>query len=378
MRRHGRTLFITTDGMCLSKKGETLLLTRRHQPQVRVPIHLIDDVICMARVSLTPYAMNLCAVRGIPITLLSNGGRLLARIIGVQRGNVQVRRGQFQTAESPEESARLASRFISCKIANARSLLMRSDRQRKDSDDTSVLAAIRRLGRLIRQLNETETISQSHLSFSADPASSPADQIAVRERGWKKSTFGSITLERLRSIEGDAAKRYYRVFNRLITVSDPFFSFEHRTRRPPKDPVNALLSYAYTFLALDVQAACEAVGLDPQVGFLHADRSGRPSLALDLMEELRPILADRLVLSLINRRQIGSQHFVTRSDGGILLNEAGRIIFCQTRHKRREETVRHPFLNEAVPYGCIPFIQAKLLAKTFRREIPNYPGLVLK
>ena len=344
MRRHARTLFITTDGMSLSKKGETLLLAHRHQPTIRLPIHLIDDVVCMGRVSLTPYAMNLCAVRGIPITLLSAGGRILARIIGTQRGNVSVRRRQFQMAESPEESALMAREFISGKIANARTLLLCCDRQRKDSDDRSVLTAIRRLGRLSRQLRDPEV----------------------------------KTLERLRSIEGDAAKRYYRVFNRLLTVTDPFFSFERRTRRPPKDPVNALLSYAYTFLALDVQAACEAVGLDPQIGFLHVDRSGRPSLALDLMEELRPILADRLVLSLINRRQIGPNHFITRSDGGIMLNEAGRIIFCQARHKRRDETVRYPFLKENVPYGCIPFIQAKLLAKTFRRELPGYPTLILK
>ena len=344
MRCHNRTLFITSDGIHLSKKGETLLLTRRGEPAVRLPIHLIDDVVCMGRVTVTPWAMNLCAFRGIPITLLSSGGRMLARVVGPQRGNVQVRRQQFRTAQSPEDSVILAREFIFGKVANARSLLLRFDRQRKESGDTDVFAAARRMGRLMRQVRQN----------------------------------GGMSMERLRALEGEAARRYYHVFHRLITTSNPYFSFERRTRRPPKDPVNALLSYAYTFLVLDVQAACEAVGLDPQVGFLHADRSGRPSLALDLMEELRPILADRLVLSLINRRQLGPEHFVTRSDGGVLLNRAGQTVFCQARHHRRGETVRHPVLQETVSYGCIPLIQAKLLAKTFRGELSGYPALILK
>ncbi len=270
MKQHLNTLFIQTEGAYVAKDGQTLAIRVEREERLRVPIHTIGSVVCFGRVSASTPALALCAEQGVSVTFCSGSGRLLARVTGFTPGNVLLRRDQYRAADDEPRCLTIAGPMVAAKIANARAVLLRGIRDHADPS-----------GRLARA----------------------ADRMAHSARAALRAT----TLDALRGVEGDAASDYFGALDALVTLPDPdrnAFTLDHRTRRPPLDRLNALLSFLYAMLTHDARTACEAVGLDPAVGFLHRDRPGRPSLALDLIEELRAFLCDRLALSLINRRQV--------------------------------------------------------------------------
>ena len=283
--------------------------------------------------------MGLCGERQVLLSHLSESGRFLARVTGPVAGNVLLRRRQYRVADQPEEAAAIARSIVLAKVANCRTVLLRANR---DSPErcAKLAQASSDLARILDRLERTD-----------------------------------LDVDSLRGVEGDAARTYFGVFDSLITMRGEF-EFRGRTRRPPLDPVNALLSFVYTLLVHDVTSALESNGLDPCVGYLHADRPGRPSLALDLMEEFRPILADRLVLSLINRRQVRAGGFRALDSGAVEMDEATRKEVLAAWQKRKQEEVQHPFINEQAPVGLLPHLQALLLARHLRGDLDAYPALV--
>lgn len=348
MKTLANVLYVLSDGSRLSQKGKTLLLRQNDNTVARFPIHLLENVVCFGRVEISPFAMGLCGKNGVPIALLTPHGRLMARIIGNQRGHIQLRRRQFRAAESAEMSAKLARWFVAAKILNSRNVLQRAlrdhDEKLDETDHAAVDKAIIKMRRIFKRLEGDE----------------------------------KLDIKMIRGLEGEAARAYFNVFGSAITAKQEDFTFMGRNRRPPKDPVNALLSFVYALLANDVRAACESVGLDPQMGFLHSDRSGRPALALDLMEELRPILADRLVLSLINRRQVFADGFTNDSGGGVRMTDDTRRVVLRVWQERKRESIRHPTLGEPIAFGVLPHVQAKLLARFLRGDADYYSAFVLK
>jgi CRISPR-associated protein Cas1 len=339
MKKLLNTLFVTTQGAYLSQDGETVLVRHEEETLLRVPIHTLGGIVCFGRVSVSPPLMGLCAERQVLISFLSEWGRFLARVTGPVAGNVLLRRRQYRVADRPEEAAAIARCIVLAKVANCRTVLLRANR---DSPQRSA---------------ELERAS--------------SDLARILDRLERKD----LDLDALRGVEGDAARTYFGVFDHLITARGEF-EFHGRTRRPPLDPVNALLSFVYTLLVHEATSALESNGLDPCVGYLHADRPGRPSLALDLMEEFRPILADRLVLSLINRRQVRADGFRTLESGAVEMDEATRKEVLAAWQKRKQEEVQHPFINEQAPVGLLPHLQALLLARHLRGDLDAYPALV--
>jgi CRISPR-associated protein Cas1 len=287
--------------------------------------------------------MELCGERNVAISFLSERGKFYARVQGPVSGNVLLRREQYRRADSEEASTAIARAVVIAKIANCRTVLLRGARDRPEAPQAADLeAAAQRLARLLDDLRQ------------------PAP------------------LEAVRGLEGDAARTYFGVFDHLITAQKEDFFFAERSRRPPLDNVNALLSFFYTLLAHDVTAGLESVGLDPAVGYLHRDRPGRPSLALDLMEEFRPILADRLALSLINRQQIRGKGFRKTETGAVMMDDATRKEVLVAYQKRKQEEIQHPFLGETVEVGLLPFVQAMLLARHLRGDLDGYPPFFWK
>lgn len=339
MKRLLNTLYVTTPGAGLRRDGENVVVEIEGAERGRAPLHMLGSIVVFGAVWLSPPLMGACAGAGVAIVLLERNGRFMARVEGPIAGNVLLRRAQYRAAESPDEIVR---GILLGKVANQRSVLMRALRDHGATlapDRVAALAAaVDRLARILRRIE--------------------------REEG----------LETLRGLEGEAAQLYFAVFDSLIRVDDPALRFAGRSRRPPLDAVNALLSFLYTLLTHDCRAAAESVGLDPAVGFLHRDRPGRPSLALDLMEELRPVFADRLALSLINRRQIGVADFTTRDAGAVMLKDDGRRTVLTAWQERKKEERMHPFLGESAPLGLVPFLQAQLLARRLRGDIDAYPS----
>jgi CRISPR-associated protein Cas1 len=339
MKKLLNTLFVTTQGTYLSRDGETVLVRREQETLLRVPIHTLGGIVCFGQVSVSPPLMGLCGERQVLISFLTEWGRFLARVTGPVAGNVLLRRRQYQVADRPVDACPIARSIILAKVANCRTVLLRANRDSPErSPDIEEAAAD--LGRTLERLERTD-----------------------------------VDMDVLRGVEGDAARTYFSVFDRLITVRGEF-EFRGRTRRPPLDPVNALLSFVYTLLAHDLTSALETNGLDPCVGYLHVERPGRPSLALDLMEEFRPILADRLVLSLINRRQVRGGGFRTLESGAVEMDEATRKEVLSSWQKRKQEEVQHPFINEQAPVGLFPHLQALLLARHLRGDLDAYPALI--
>ncbi len=340
MKKLLNTLYVTTEGMALSKDGENIVARLDGAEQGRAPFHMLGSVVAFGAIAITPALMQACAAAGICLVLLDRTGRFQARIEGPVSGNVLLRRAQYALSESAP--AEIAQGFILGKIANQRAVLMRALRDYGATGPVEAQAALRRavtrLGHLL-------------------------SQISLRD----------YDLDTLRGAEGDAAAQYFAVFDHLLRNPDPAMRFTTRSRRPPLDAVNALLSFLYTLLTHDCRAAAESVGLDPAVGFLHRDRPGRPSLALDLMEELRPVLADRLALSLINRRQIGPSDFEHRDGGAVLLTDAGRRTVLTAWQTRKAEDRRHDFMEETAPLGLVPYLQAQLLARHLRGDLDAYP-----
>jgi CRISPR-associated protein Cas1 len=336
MKVHLNTLFVSTEGSYIGKDGEAVVVRHEGTSVLRVPIHLLHSIVCLGRMGMSPQLMGLCAERGVSVSFHRPSGRLVARVTGFTPGNVLLRKAQFRASEDAGRTLEFARAFVSGKVANARVLLLRAARDHGDPDGL---------------ISET----------------------AQRHRGVLARIQAAGTLNAIRGLEGEAAKDYFDRLPTLIRADDPNLGFTGRSRRPPLDPVNALLSFAYAILASDVRSACESVGLDSQVGFLHRDRSGRPALALDLMEELRPVVAERVVLSLLNRRQVRGDSFVKEVGGSVRLTDGARKAFLVEFQRRKQDELDHPYLGEKVSLGALPFLQARLLAKALRGELDGYP-----
>jgi CRISPR-associated protein Cas1 len=338
MRRLLNTLFVTKEGAYLAKEGETVKILLNGKTALRVPIHNLEGIICLGQVGASPALMGLCGKQGVGLSFLTERGRFLARVQGPVNGNVLLRREQYRLADDAETSAVFAAAFVQGKILNKREVLSRALRNNAQHPDAEEIKdCIGQLANII-------------YSLSQHPE-----------------------LEKVRALEGEAARRYFSVFDRLIKTDKQNFHFEKRFRRPPLDRVNALLSFIYVLLAHDVTSALESVGLDPAVGFLHADRPGRSSLALDMMEELRSVLADRLVLSLINRKQVSAKGFEISETGAVTMDEKTKKTVLTAYQKRKQDKITHPFLEEKMEVGLIPFSQALLLARCIRGDIKGYP-----
>lgn len=338
MRHLLNTLYVTTQGAYLARDGETVAVRVEHETRLRVPLHTLGSIVCFGQVSCSPPLMQLCAERGVKISFLSENGRFWARVEGPVSGNVLLRRQQYRWADDHGQSANIARAVVTAKVANQRVVLLRALRDHPEmAASTEVKAAGDSLGCTLIMLQEEQS------------------------------------LDCIRGMEGDAARRYFCVFDHLIVSRKEEFFFRERSRRPPLDNMNALMSFLYTLLVHDVRSALETVGLDPAVGFLHRDRPGRPSLALDLMEELRPVLADRLALSLVNRQQVKGKGFKTTETGAVVMDDETRKEVLVAYQQRKQEELQHPFINEKVALGLLPYVQALLLSRYLRGDLDGYP-----
>jgi CRISPR-associated protein Cas1 len=343
LKRLLNTLFIMTQGAYLQREGETIAVKVDRETKLRVPIITIGSIVCYGNVSMSPALMGFCAENGVCISFLSLYGRFLAQVRGPTSGNVLLRREQYRCTDDKKRTAAIIRSIVSAKVSNCRTVLLRALRdhgERMDRDKVSKAADM--------------------LKRNIDAALKEHDPDA------------------LRGLEGDSARKYFDVFGQLITIDNDDFSFKTRNRRPPLDPVNSLLSFVYTMLYHDMRSACETTGLDPAVGFLHRDRPGRMSLALDLMEEFRPFLADRLVLSLINLKQVNAGSFQRSESGAVLLEESARKEIVATYQKRKQDAIRHPYLGENMRVGILMQTQALLLARYLRGDIDGYPAFIWK
>ncbi len=330
-----------TQGAYLAKEGETVVVRAEKGTKLQVPIHTIKSIVCFGRVSCSPPLMGFCSQKGCSISFLSKYGRFLARVQGPVSGNVLLRREQYRRADNPYFCTELARSFIAGKIANCRTVLSRAIRDHTDKKG-------------IENLKQKKKRLKANLQLLKNEES----------------------LNDIRGIEGDSANLYFSVFDYLITAQKKSFFFNERNRRPPLDNINALLSFTYTLLMLDCTSALETVGIDPAVGFLHKDRPGRPSLALDLMEEFRPILADRLALSLVNLQMVQPKGFIKTKSGAVTMNDKTRKKVIVAYQERKRDTIIHPFLDEKILVGLLPHIQAQLLARFLRGDLDGYPPFI--
>jgi CRISPR-associated protein Cas1 len=346
MRRQLNTLYVTTDGAWLHKDGANIVMEIDREVRARLPVHMLESMVCFGRVLVSPPLLGYCAEQGISTCFLTSNGRFLARVEGPVSGNVLLRRQQYRCSDDAGRCASIVRHILLGKLHNQRAVLGRALRDHSDKlhadDEAALVHAHMRLDRIADKLtNET-------------------------------------SVDMLRGYEGEAAQSYFGVFDHLIRIPSPAMRFKGRSRRPPMDAVNALLSFLYTLVTHDCRSALESVGLDPAVGFLHRDRPGRPSLALDLLEEFRPLLADRLALSLINLRQIGERDFQVMDNGAVLLREESRKTVLTAYQERKREELRHAFLEEKAPIGLFPFIQSQLLARHLRGDLDAYPPFLWK
>jgi CRISP-associated protein Cas1 len=345
MKRLLNTLYVTTQGAYLSRESETIHVRVEQETRMRVPIQQLSSVVCMGSVAFSSGFLALCAENAVSVCCLSENGRFQARMEGPVRGNVLLRRRQYRAGDDANASVRIVRSIVAAKVANSRNVLLRAAREHPSAEEREKLR-----GSAVRLASTLRALAQ-------DPGPN---------------------VDMLRGLEGDAARAYFAVFNSLILAQREDFSFTHRSRRPPLDNLNALLSFLYTLLTHEVVGALESVGLDPAVGFLHTDRPGRPGLALDLAEEFRAPISDRLALSLINRRQIQSRHFEQTASGAVTLTDGGRREVIQAWQERKREELQHPFLSEQCPCGLLPFTQALLLARHLRGDLNAYPAFFWK
>jgi CRISP-associated protein Cas1 len=346
MRRLLNTIYVTTENAWLKKDGANLVVELDGAEKGRAPLHMLEGVVSFGRPGGSPALMAACAQGGVCVSYLEPNGRFLARVEGARSGNVLLRRAQYRAADDAAKTVPIVRGFVAAKAANQRTVLLRALRDHAATlapdDGAGLAAAVERLGSIARR------------------------------------TLAATDVDLLRGLEGEAAARYFAVFGSLIRSRDAAFAFGGRSRRPPLDRVNALLSFLYAMLGHDCRGALEAHGLDPQVGFLHADRPGRAGLALDLMEELRPVLADRLALSLVNRGQVKASDFIMEEAGAVRLTDDARKTVLVAWQERKREELRHPFLGENVPAGLLAHIQAQLLARHLRGDLDGYPGFIWK
>jgi len=343
VKKHLNTLFVTTQGAYLAKDGETVVVKVEKEIRLRIPIHTIGGIVCFGNIMCSPFLMGFCAERDVAISFLTEYGRFLARVQGPVSGNVLLRREQYRRADDMNASAEMARAVLTGKLANCRTVLARALRDHSDKLNVDeVREASQRINSSLQRL-------QSDLPLNV-----------------------------LRGFEGEAAHTYFSVFDHLITSQKEDFIFRERNRRPPLDNVNCLLSFLYTIVLHDVRSALESVGLDPAVGFLHRDRPGRPGLALDMMEEFRPFLADRLTLSLINLNQVQTKGFKKMESGAVLMDDETRKAVLVAYQKRKQDEIMHPFLEEKVPIGLLFHMQALLLARCLRGDLDGYPTFIWK
>jgi CRISPR-associated protein Cas1 len=343
VKKHLNTLFVTTQGAYLTKDGETVVVKVEKEIRLRIPIHTIGGIVCFGNIMCSPFLMGFCAERDVAISFLTEHGRFLARVQGPVSGNVLLRREQYRRADDMNASAEMARAVLTGKLANCRTVLGRALRDHSD------------------KLNADEVREASQRINSS-----------------LKRLQSDLPLNVLRGFEGEAAHTYFNVFDHLITSQKKDFIFRERNRRPPLDNVNCLLSFLYTLVLHDVRSALESVGLDPAVGFLHRDRPGRPGLALDMMEEFRPFLADRLTLSLINLNQVQTKGFKKMESGAVLMDDETRKAVLVAYQKRKQDEIMHPFLEEKVPIGLLFHMQALLLARCLRGDLDGYPTFIWK
>lgn len=335
------TLYVTLEGAYLRLDNEAVEIVHENAVIKRVPLHHLGAIVALGNISVSPPLMERCARDGRSIVWLDENGRYRARVEGRVSGNVLLRRAQHKALDDPATTCLFARQIVKGKLHNQLKVLQRAARERTDA--------------------------------------APALQAAIEHiRSHANALAHAPDLDTLRGVEGYASRAYFEVLDNLIVAQRESFRMHHRTRRPPRDRFNALLSIVYSLLTHDYVSALEGVGLDPQVGYLHALRPGRPALALDLMEELRPAFADRFVLSLVNLQQITPDHFEERPGGAVLLNETGRRELLIAYQKRKQEQVHHPVVDARIPLGLVPHIQARLLARTLRGDILEYPPFLIR
>jgi CRISPR-associated protein Cas1 len=343
MRKLMNVLYVTSPNAYLARDGENVVVRVEDTEQARVPVHILEGIVTFGYTGASPALMSLCARQGVTISFLTENGQFLARVEGPVSGNVLLRRRQYREADDLTAAAALAATCVMGKISNCRAVLQRAIRDHSDKVNVDRLTSA--VNRMVNQLNRVKTAND---------------------------------LEKVRGIEGEAAQRYFSCFSDLVLEEKEAFGLTGRNRRPPRDNMNALLSFLYTLLVHEVRAALETVGLDPAVGFLHRDRPGRPSLALDLMEELRPVLAERMALSLVNRKQIKPEGFSINESGGVVMDRETQKIVLTAWQKRKREEIIHPYLEEKIQVGLLPYVQALLLARYLRGDLDGYPVFLWK
>ena len=343
MRKLLNTLYVTSPNTYLSLDGENIVILREQIEISRIPLHNLEGIVAFGYTGASPALMGACAKRNIALSFMKQSGRFLARVVGEVRGNVTLRKAQYRLSDSAEESNKIAKNFIIGKIYNARWVVERATRDYAMRLDVDRLKEVSKV--LVASLRLVEQ---------------------------------SQDLEQLRGYEGEAASQYFSVFDDLILQQKESFYFHCRNKRPPLDNVNAMLSFVYTLLAHDVAAALETVGLDPYVGFLHRDRPGRVSLALDMMEELRSVYAERFVISLINKREVNSTSFNQKENGAVIMDDDTRKAILKAWQSKKQEIITHPFLQEKLEWGLVPYAQAMLLARFIRDDLDAYPTFMWK
>jgi CRISPR-associated protein Cas1 len=346
MRRLLNTIYVTSEDAWLRKDGANIVVEVEGEERGRAPLHMIEGVVCFARPGASPALMAACAEAGIGLSFVTPNGKFLARVEGPRTGNVLLRRTQYRVADDPARAVPVVRGIVTAKAANQRTVLRRALRDHGE-----------RMGSAARLVLETAEQRLVHVARRA----AGADEVAI-----------------LRGHEGEAALVYFGAFDAMVQGDRAAFAFNGRSRRPPLDRVNALLSFLYAMLGHDCRSALEGVGFDPQVGLLHADRPGRASLALDLMEELRPVLADRLALTLINRGQVKARDFAVDEGGAVSLTDDGRKAVLVAWQERKKRELRHPFLGESVPMGLVAHTQALLLSRYLRGDLDGYPPFIWK
>ncbi len=340
MRKLLNTLYITTPEAFLSKDGLNVVVSVDKEERFRIPIMNIENIVTFGYMGASPGLMKLCTENNVSLSFMTPQGRFICRIQGPTRGNVLLRKRQYTLSEDKDMSLHLAKLFITGKLFNTRSILQR---------------------------------------YIRDNGSDEAVEHVIKQLNWqKKRIIKAENIEMLRGEEGQAANTYFDIFDHLILQQKEDFAFNGRNRRPPKDEVNAMLSFVYTLIANDVASALESVGLDPYIGFMHTLRPGRTSLALDMMEELRAYLGDRLVLSMINRKQITKKDFIRQSDDSFVMTDDCRKEILSTWQKRKKETIEHPYLKENISIGLLPYAQALLLARFLREDLDDYPVFLMR
>jgi CRISPR-associated protein Cas1 len=338
VKKLANVLYVTLPDAYLSLDGENVVVKKEESVSMRLPLHNLEAIVCFNYLGVSPALMGACAERNVGLCFFTPNGRFLARVTGKVKGNVLLRKKQYEVSERQDESVPIAASFLLGKVANCRKVIERAVR------DHAMLVDVQALSQASASLKET--------------------LVAIP---------GCDCIDDLMGFEGSAAKIYFGVFDQMILQQRDDFAFKERSRRPPLDNMNSLLSFLYTLLTNEVSSALEGVGLDPYVGFLHQDRPGRPSLALDLMEELRPVFADRLALSLVNRKQITGKGFTQKESGGILMDDDTRKAVLTAWQERKKEELLHPYLKERIPFGLIPHVQAMLLARFLRGDLDAYP-----